>query len=237
MTQYDCIFVNGDSYSQSPKDIKVYADFLGDFFNIPVKNYAAAGSNNDRILRSSIEYLEKLKTEYKNPLVIIGWSFVHRFEVWENRDNIGGLEWIPDKKYFPESRFVTLEFLLRANSATLEQKSLINLDPCVHKPFMDFYRNLYLFAHFLESLNFDYLFFSAADNEILGPYPVFDSYAQVQWVKNNKKIYNLDSFFVKKWAKLNDPDCDPITGHLSESGHEKFAAVLLNIVKEQYGNI
>jgi hypothetical protein len=37
---YDCIVVNGDSYSAPVKEHRVYADFLAEHFNIPIYNYA-----------------------------------------------------------------------------------------------------------------------------------------------------------------------------------------------------
>jgi hypothetical protein len=233
MSAYDCIFVNGDSYS-APQGNKVYADFLGDSVGVPVKNYALAGSNNDRILRTSIEFLNQIKTEYKNPLVIIGWSFVNRIEIWEDRENLSILNNIPDRNYFPGIKFITIDHLLNSNNATVEQKSLVLNDIHRHKQLMNFYTNLYLFSHLLDLLNFDYRFFSAADNKrfFSTDYPTLDLHSQVQWVKNNKKNYKFDSFCIQQWANINDSECDPTTGHLSENGHKKFAKVLLDIIKE-----
>jgi len=54
MNSPDCIIINGDSYSAPHTTTKVYGDFLSEQLGIPVKNYAIAGSNNDRILRSTI---------------------------------------------------------------------------------------------------------------------------------------------------------------------------------------
>lgn len=238
MPPYDCIFINGDSYSAPSTDCKVYGDFLSEFLNIPVKNYAVPGSSNDRILRTSIEFLTQLKTEYKNPLVLVGWSFINRLEIWEHRDNLAVLEQAPDKKYFPGTKFITLDRLLNTPFATVEQKALINNDPHGHKQLMNFYTSNYLFCHLLESLKLDYLLFLAANNDrfLATAYPAVENYSMVQWVKSNKKIYNLDNFCIQIWAKDNDPDCKS-TGHLSENGHKKFAQVLLDVIKEQYGNI
>jgi len=241
LAPYDCIFINGDSYSAPHQDRKVYGDFLGEFFNVPVKNYAVGGSNNDRILRTSIEFLNQLKTEYKNPLVIIGWSFITRLEVWDHRDDeeLPILKKIPDRKYFPGSKFIGLDHLINTDSATLEQKALLANNPHSHKQLMNFFTNAYMFGHMLELLNFDYFLFSAANNEHFSPdkFPAINLYSQVQWVDNNKKMHRLGDFCVQQWANANDLECNPITGHLSENGHKKFATVLLDIIKEQYGNV
>jgi hypothetical protein len=145
--KYDCILINGDSYS-APNESKIYGDFLSEHFGIPVKNFARSGSNNQRILRSSIEYLQEVKSEYQNPLVIIGWSFIRRLEVWYYGNNKKLINQMPDSL---QSRFITLDHVMNAGEATLEQKALINEDLFVHKQLMDFYTNLYMFANILES--------------------------------------------------------------------------------------
>jgi hypothetical protein len=223
---YDCILINGDSYSAPSKD-KVYGEFLSEHFSIPVKNFALQGSNNQRILRSSIEYLQQISSEYQNPLVIIGWSFIRRLEVWYYGNNQKLLNQMPDSV---DSRFVTLDRVIGAGEATLEQKALINEDLFVHKQLMDFYTNLYMFAHLLEARNLSYVFFSAARNTDcpIHCFPYIDSLEQVKWVNNNPNIFKLHEFCVMNWAIENDPDCHPVTGHLSESGHKEFADFILN---------
>lgn len=221
---YDCILINGDSYS-APTTHRVYGDFLSEHYDIPVKNFALSGSNNQRILRSSIEYLEQVKSEYINPLVIVGWSFIRRLEVWYSGNTQGLLSRIPDNS---NSRFITLDWVLGSDEATVEQKALVN-SADIHKHLMDFYTNLYLFAQVLESQNISYIFFSAADNT---PYPIhsftyLNSLSQVQWVANNPRIFKLHNFCVSNWAQENDPDCNS-TGHLSQNGHDKFAHFILD---------
>ena len=68
--QCDLILVNGDSYSVGKKH-QSYADFLGLALDLPVYNLSVAGSNNDRIVRSTIEKTIDLLNQGKNPLVII----------------------------------------------------------------------------------------------------------------------------------------------------------------------
>jgi hypothetical protein len=226
MTKYDCIVINGDSYSAKTEH-KVYGNFLSEHFDIPVKNFAIPGSNNQRILRSSIEYLREVKSEYQNPLVIIGWSFIRRLEVWYYGNNQKLLNQIPDST---DSRFVTLNRVIDFGEATLEQKSLINEDLFIHKQLMDFYTNLYMVAHYLESQNLSYVFFSGAKNTDcpIHCFPYIHSLEQVKWVEKNSNIFKLHDFCIMNWAMENDPGCHPVTGHLSEKGHEKFANFILD---------
>ena len=53
---YDGLIVNGDSYSAKYSETLTYANFLGNSLNTPVENIARVGSNNDRIVRSTIDF-------------------------------------------------------------------------------------------------------------------------------------------------------------------------------------
>ena len=141
---FDCLLINGDSYT-APTSHTVYADVLGQDLSLPVINLAFAGSNNDRILRSTLEQVIKLKNENKNPLVIVGWSFIRRLEVWYHGDNTSVINKIPDSNNcvdYTSPRFITLDFLINENVATLEQKCLMQDDLFVHKQLTDFYTSI-----------------------------------------------------------------------------------------------
>jgi hypothetical protein len=238
MTAYDCIFVNGDSYSAPNFKIKVYADWLAEILKIPVINVAVPGSNNQRITRSTVEHLNTTLNIYKNPLVIIGWSFLRRREVWYyGADNSVSTD-IPDcilPKDDPiNPRLITLDFLLKSNKATLEQKMLVDSDLHIHKLLADFYTNIFLIEQHLDNLNLDYIMFSAADNtdSRLSDYPYQSGLYQTRAVENNNKIWPLHDFCIKKFAQANDPDHTE-TYHLSESGHNKFAIMLVDYLKNR----
>jgi len=228
----DCIVVNGDSYSAKIKN-RVYSDFLAEQLNIPVINIARQGSNNDRIRRTSIEKLLEIKGQYKKPLLIVGWSFIRRIEVWYYGNHSQVIHAIPDrenKESYQQPRFVTLDTLTSLNQATLEQKCLVNEDLFVHKQLTDFYTSLYMFAHTVESLGAELFCFSAAKNtEIpVDSFPYIESLQQVKWCASQKNIHQLHEFCIMQWAKNNDPAHAIKTGHLSEYGHQHFADELIS---------
>ena len=229
---FDCVLINGDSYSAKNINQNVYGDFLQEQLGIPVHNIAYPGSNNQRIIRSTLENLH----HYKNPLVLIGWSFIRRMEVWYYGTKQSILRRVPDIDPNIDTakhpKFITLDLLMKENEATLEQKCLINEDLFVHKQLTDFYTNLYMFAHTLESMRIPYRFFSAANNtEIpINCFPYIESLSQVQWCANNKHFYRLHDFCILNWARENDPDSHSVTGHLSENGHKKFVSLLQEII-------
>ena len=57
---FDCILINGDSYSAKTNQ-RVYGDFLQEQLGLPVYNIAQQGSNNQRIIRSTLENLHHYK--------------------------------------------------------------------------------------------------------------------------------------------------------------------------------
>lgn len=227
---FDCVLVNGDSYTRLGEH-KVYSDFLAEDLGVPVFNVAREGSNNKRITRSTIEHLIELKKNFAKPLVVVGWSFVKRIEVWYYGDNAQVINRIPDRNQGPdhlEPRLITLNMLLNLNQATLEQKCLITEDLFVHKQLIDFYTDLYMLAHTVESMGSEFFCFSAAKNtEIpISSFPYIESMKQVQWCMNNKNIHQLHDFCIVNWAQEHDPDRHPVTGHLSEQGHKNFAVMV-----------
>ena len=233
---YDCIILNGDSYSAISQCIVPYGNLLGQPTNIPVYNIAIAGSNNDRIFRSSVEKIFLIKETYKNPLVIIGWSFVRRLEVWYYGKNKTLIESLPDidKQDIENSlRFVTLDKLINAKETTLEQKSLLNEDAFLHKQLMNFYTNVFSLATFLDFNNLNYFFFSAAKNTEcpIDCFPALNNLNIIKSVLSNQRIFNLHEFCIMDWALANDPQCNKTTGHLSQNGHIAFSKYLQDILK------
>lgn len=233
---FDCILVNGDSYSARASH-KVYADFLAEYTGIPVVNIAVTGSNNDRIRRSTIEKLLEIKQQYSKPLVIVGWSFIKRLEVWYYGNHESIVNRIPDtenKLTHQQPRLVTLNLLLYKGQATPEQKCLVNEDLFVHKQLIDFYTSLFLFTHTVRSLGAEFFCFSAAkNNEVqIENFPYLESLQQVNWCRNQPVIHQLHEFYIQRWAEDNDHKRKKETGHLSEDGHEKFCNLLLEWLQD-----
>lgn len=235
--EYDEIIINGDSYSARNKNVVVYGDVLQEKLRIPVTNIARAGSSNDRVTRTTIEQvLESLKKN-KKPMVIIGWSFIRRLEVWYYGNNLQVESKITDQnssESYKNPRFVTLDFLAQLDELTLEQKCLINEDLFIHKQLTDFYTNVYLLSQFLQNNNIDYLFFSAAKNvEVpVNCFPYIENLQQVQRVLSDKRIFDLHDFYIQDWARTNDIDANKQTGHLSTLGHSKFTEFLLEKIND-----
>lgn len=227
---YDCIIVNGDSYSASHTNDMVYSDHVSQHLNIPVFNIAKPGSSNDRITRSLIEKVLEISSSYNSILVLVAWSFIRRKEVWYYGNNENVFFRMPDASPDPAKltknlRLVTLDFLLNLNEATLEQKALIDTAGNIHKQLVDFYTHVFLTSQFLKNNNIDYRFFSGANNSDIkiSAFPAIENLQQVQAVLNDSNVFQLHNFSVQSWAQSNDPYHKPQTGHLSAQGHKAFS--------------
>lgn len=203
---------------------------MANSLSLPVYNLARAGSSNDRILRSTLQALTKARALGQNPLVILGWSFLHRIEVWYHGPNDDIVARAPDQfDNDSQLRLVTLDWV-PDNEVSAGTKEFLSSIDTIDKKIIDWYLHLYLLAHWLKSQNLRYLFFSAADNTdfAIHSWPVLCEFDFVQEVLNDPCIYQLHNFCMQKWAGHNDPDCHPVTGHLSAAGHEKFAHFILD---------
>lgn len=204
---HDFFYFNGDSYSASQPD-GCWVDSFTKNLNVNHLNEAQAGASNSRIFRSCIETLIKIKNEYKNPIAIIGLSFVSRDEIWDPTLN----------------QLVTLDKLLNDNKISEELKLKLHFLDINHQ-MVHFYTNLYMFVNLLEKWEINYFIFSAADNSDFGTlnWDHLKQFHIYKAITNNPKIYQLHNFFVKKWAQENNI-ATKITGHLKDQiGYQKFA--------------
>jgi len=226
---FDCLFLNGDSYSALCPDRITYGEFLGKELNVPLINKAVPGSNNDRIIRSSVESITDLLETGKTPLVVIGLSFIRRLEVWYYGNNTKLLSRVPDRADEHSSlKLITLDHLMNTNEITTGQKELfIETTDTLHKRLIDFYMDLFLFCNWLEKMNLQYFIFSPASNTECTTFGLNISGLKfIDWCKDNQRIWKLIDFCFLDWAKDHDSEAD-VTGHLSTNGHRKFTDILI----------
>lgn len=214
------VYVNGDSYSAPTDKFKVYSEFLGDKLSMPVINDAVAGASNYRIFRTTVEYIASLPAGVK-PLVVIGFSFVTREEIWIDDFT----KYQHRVKDYAGSQFVTLDWL-QPSDITDDIKHLI-VDQNINSQMVHFYTNLYMLTGLLKGLDIPYLIFSAARNV---------DFRNLNWNSlNNLKIYqnilndpnilDFKTFNIPLWANQNNLTTTE-TGHLLDDGHVQFAEFL-----------
>jgi hypothetical protein len=214
------LYVNGDSYSES---YTPYSKFLAERLNVPVTNHAIRGSSNDRIIRSTIEYI--LSNPPKDTLFLIGFSFITREELWaSNYKNIRVIDTQPG------SRFTTIQTLLTKDLDNSTKEKIANID--INKNVIHFYYNLYMLSRLIKSLNYNYLFFSAANNTDWGDmdWDFLSTLGVYKAINSDPNIVNIHNFSIPGWAKENKIDHSE-TGHLYQDGHKKFADYLVDQLK------
>ena len=81
------LYVNGDSHSQNcypaNTNLPTATELLAKKFQLEYKNQALAGGSNQRIIRTTLEYLPKL--DPAKTVIVIGWSSFERTE-WHYKD-------------------------------------------------------------------------------------------------------------------------------------------------------
>lgn len=218
MKKYDCIIVEGDSYSAKRKNHLVYSDFLSTMTdNNHVLNFAVEGSTNKRIFRSALEQSVIAKKQFDRVLCIIGYSFVHRKEIWYT----GNDETALNRCY--NGKLITATWLNETDYKKTVSLSDLN-DNLVYTHFFD---ELFMFYNSLENIGCDYYIFSAAENR----FPKYDvqfiqSLPNYKACKENSKIVPIENFCIKDFAKVKKLNTGRY-GHLDEQGHKIFAKHLI----------
>ena len=76
-----CSFTWGDELSNRNSR---YASLLSNKLNYELVDNSMCGSSNERILRTTFDYLQDPKTDLENLLVVIGWSGISRTELYND---------------------------------------------------------------------------------------------------------------------------------------------------------
>jgi len=216
------VFVNGDSYSASNLKycITPYSEYLGDLINIPVTNFARDGSSNDRIFRTTLEYCAGLSKNQK-PLIIIGFSFVHREETW-----IEDVAKYADRiKDYPGSKFITTNWLQVVDESTMH----LIIDQNINQQMINFYTKLFMLTQTLKSLNLPYFLFSAANNKDYKKlnWDSLKNLKMYQHIQQDSYVADIHNFNIGVWAEENKAQTTP-SKYLNSDGHKQFADFLHN---------
>ena len=216
------IYINGDSYSANNTEEVAYSNFIADQIDIPVTNHAIAGSCNDRIFRTTLEYCANLKQDQR-PLIIVGFSFITREEIWI--DDIS--KYSQRIKDYPGSQFIGAGWIKTVDEATMHAV----IDQNINKQITHFYVKMFMFTHTLKSLNLPYHIFSAADNTDFRNlnWNSLRNLQAFQKISQDPNVRDLHRFNIGKWAEDNHLKTTK-TKHLYEDGHKMFADYLLKDV-------
>jgi len=226
------LYVNGDSHSTAAEavnkfcfaedDIKLwntkgkrlphpdnlevsYGNLLSKKLNTTLICEAEAASSNDRIIRTTTQYLENNKPD----IIVIGWSTWEREEWYNDEDkiwyqvNCSGIDQVP-KKWAQRYK----DYILNIN---WQEKT--NL---AHEQIWNFHmllKNKNIPHLFFNTFNY---FFTNSNNKVRD---------QFNWELNYIQPYNKDMTFVEY---LKNQHCKHNSvHHFGPDGHEKWAEFLL----------
>jgi len=211
---YDCIIVNGDSYTAETTEHMVYSQYISatsDHHH--VLNYAMAGSSNRRIFRSTLEQVLQAKKDFNNILCIVGYSFLHRKEIWYE----GNDQDVLNKCY--DTKMITASWLDENIPTFYELNDNLVLT--------QFYDDMFMFYNTLENLNCKYYIFSAAENIFsMHDKNHLENLYTYKMCKSNENIVPMGSFCIKQFAESKQMTKNN-TGHMTQQGHREFAKHLI----------
>ena len=223
------LLINGCSYATGWENYNQLADKL---LVDNVSNIGRSGASNDRIFRTTTEYI------LDNPtvdFVIVMLTFFTRFEApWavDKGDQEGpwvsyspqGINFIKDRQIENHNKQLILEKYVKDKfiydyNANYIDKTLINL--------------IWVTA-WLEMQNINYCIFNSCENQWV-------SVKRMDQVRKNKKIINLSEFMSNQWmydngAKIQpnelDKNIEPRWAHYGKDGYTLLNNFLYNYIKE-----
>jgi len=220
---------------------------LSSQLNVPFINQAQGAGSNKRMVRTTCDFLRKYpKEEYKNLLVVLGWTTVDRNEMYfkENEDTKGWVMFNSSQlvsSHLPPLRpKFSSEFLTKIN---YWQKQYVTEFFNTHQNYSHYFQEMYLMSNMLENLKIKYMFF----NSLPWKHAIFGGDFDVLTSFENEIKE------VKKPNILQTRDCDDSLNVMSEfckhnklpmatdhhtmvDGHAEWAKHLLNELKGLYPN-
>lgn len=174
-----------------------WAKNLADKLHLNLINDSAGGASNDRIVRTTIDYVRTLSPKQrKQTLIIIGWSTPERNEICIN-DAHDIPNWYRFNATQKFSESLTLDQTLSAPTVqTIDEfhklwvSNVLNLHERIHC----YFRGVYLLSNLLENLGIRYYFFNAlpcCDEHNINIQHNFGSW--LGWHNNHSNIRRMDS--------------------------------------------
>lgn len=215
--------------------------------DVSFTNEAQGAGSNKRMIRTTCDFLRKYpKEEYKNLLVVLGWTTVDRNEMYlEEDENTQG--WCMFNASQPVSSHgvpwrpnFSSTFLSRVDDW---QKQYVGDFFSVHSNYSYYFQEMYLMSNLLENLKIKYMFFSS----LPWKYMIYGSDGSVL----SSFIHEINE--LKKPTILHTRDCDDSLNvmwdfckqnnvpmapdhHTMAVGHAEWAKHLLVELKGLYPN-
>jgi len=239
------VYVNGDSYAYM-SDGKRYSEYLGDLLQCPSINAAISGSCNERIFRTALRDLIRLKKEHADIVAVISLSFTVRTEIW-HRNPERQDKW----KQSGDGDFISIKPTIQKNWIEKIKDSTAELLP-IYKDYavswLTWYdveaettkllQNILLFTTWCRSNNIRYVIISGPLQQSINfSAPFVETFYDK--VKSDPQVLDIFNFSFTEWS--NQQGFTPIDdhtqeidgktyiiGHQGEQAHQAFAQLLVD---------
>ena len=200
-------------------------------------NLASGGAGNDRIVRTTIDYIKRMKpADYKKTFFLIGWSLPERQELFVN-DKKGDKRWV---RFNPTQEFSSLEGDIAAAFTKQLDKYWKQYVTHVHSQqagVMHYFKNIFLLKNTLENLGIKYYFFNSFPMFWDSDYDcaIFDN--DVAWYNEQSSTSPLlefhDNFFDFIQDCSNTETVKLEDGHPNALGHKLWATHLIQDMRNR----
>ena len=215
-----CSFTWGDELSNRNSR---FASLLANKLNCKLVDGSMNGSSNERILRTTFDYLQDPKTDLENLIVVIGWSGISRTEIYNN-----GWDTITPT-------------MMGTNTKAIEYYKHIQSE---QQDNLKFYNQVLLLQLWLEKHNVKYFMFRIDSGQVKmvvkdgSNREVSDGYDTTHLSQQQIKDINLKKFpsyisntlTFREYGIQNGGGLKP-KGHPDEKSHELFTQYLYNIIQ------
>ncbi len=212
-----------------------WAGVIAQELNIPnIVNFSKGAASNDRVLRTTVDYVKRLtEQEKQETFIIIGWTIPDRSELYLNdkQGKTGWCSWNATQQFSTIDRIHNADFVKRMDKFwELYVMDVFDHHSCVQK----FFQQSYLLANLLKHHNIKYYFF----NSFSPLFGVLDYAPFLEHFKHDIDTYtkqitamslDINFFnFIGEDDNLRLPDKHP-----NKLGHAKWAEYMLNDMKQQ----
>jgi hypothetical protein len=232
----------------SDNKVGIAADFWNDFtwaknladkLNLNLINDSSGGGSNDRIVRTTIDYVRNLTIEQRNStVIIIGWTLTNRNEICLTDPHNVPI-WFRFNATRKFSETLTLDQTLGPeqiesidNFHKLWLTDIFNEYERVHC----YFQGAYLLSNLLENLGIRYYFFNALPvwfvfGDELAEQIQTDFGSWLSWHNNHTNIQDID-YTMQHFVREHNYKIAP-GGHPLVEGHRAWADHLLEAMRDR----
>ena len=213
---------------------KAYSKYCAENLGWQYENIAASGASQERIIRTTIDWVGKNYKRYKNKeiFVVIMWSGPGRTEFYDGRLH-QYIQIVPNNDVVYKKQFTNTQYTYYKSYVAVQNRQA---------QITKWYNNIILLQAYLRNLNINYLFLNATEtlpqnssniSDQLLPIAAQINYKKYPWATMPENSYfNLLS---KRGFKC--PSHAPSGGHLGEDAHKYYGDYLAKYIEEQTINV